>query len=97
METIKLTITEEHRTKAIASYEQGNFITECCLIAQAIREKLPLAELISVTDCNVYWCYSAHQSISYLDDKGRYIAQLTLAQWKDLELPINVELTKEWW
>jgi len=94
METIILTITDEHRAKAIDAYvNRGEFLVESCLIAQAIKEKIPSTKFISVTNCNAYIEGKPYS----LDSKGQYVAQLTLVQWNELALPVNVELTKEWW
>jgi len=88
-ETIKLTITDEHRNKAFKAYlGDRKSLARCCLIYQALAEKYPeLSIWVSCSYASV--CFKAYD----LDDKGKYIAGLFSSEWKNLELPVTVELT----
>jgi len=98
---IDLTITEQHRAKAIALCGIGgaNIVTNC-LIAQAVKEKFPKSRIrVSNFFVKVYKNDKDDADENnfnkwVLNPNGKYIARRKEEEWKDLELPIDIQLER---
>ena len=90
-EVIKLTVTSEHRKKAQSiSYSKGNLVTKNCLVVQALKEKFPSIKGITCfTNGAVVDGYNFR-----LNESAISITRKSWEQWDELNLPIDIELTK---
>lgn len=92
---MKLNLTKEHARKATEAIAEGNSICSNCIVAQALKERYPLASFVEVTyqTATIHFPTLRPAIKLWLEDDAQVVTNLDCLEWIKFE-PREVTLSE---